>query len=43
MQHQKSSLIGIVLGLIQMIKRTQLRKDTNPMPILYAAAARRNE
>lgn len=42
MQHKKSSLIGIVLGLIQMM-RTQLRKDTSPLPILYAAAARRNE
>lgn len=37
---QKSSLIGVVLGLIQLTRRAQLRKETSPMPILCAAASR---
>lgn len=39
---QKNSLVGIVLGLIQSIRRAQLREETSLLPILYAAD-RRNE
>lgn len=39
---QRSSLIGIVLVLIQLTRKARLRNKTSPMHILYAAA-RRNE
>lgn len=39
---QENSLVGIVLGLIQLIRRAQLREETSLFPILYAAD-RRNE
>lgn len=39
---QKNSLVGTVLGLIQSLRRAQLREETSLFPILYAAD-RRNE
>lgn len=39
---QKSSLTGMVLSLIPLTRRAQLREETSPLPILHAAA-RRNE